>query len=101
MSKPTIRLLNVIVAFDVYCVAGSEATSDANAINAVMELIRSGEINASHFKALELRASPVRPQWTDQHPIVACCVSDADFEKLKGKTTQEVYDLLTKHLHGR
>lgn len=99
--KPTMQLMNVIIAFDTYCVTGVGERAESNAIEAVIDLIRSGEIGPSHFKALTLRASPVRPQCQEQRPAVSADVSDADFEILKGKTTQEVYDLLNKHPNGQ
>lgn len=92
--KPTMRLMNVIVIYDVYCVAEQEGP----AIDAVRSLVLSGEIKPNHYKALALGTSPVRPDWRAERPIVADDISDVDFERLKGKTTQEVYDLLMRHI---
>lgn len=93
--QPTMCLMNTIITWDVYCVAYKEES----AIAAVQNAILNGSIAASHLKALELRVSPVRPDWRDQRVLVAEDIGEVDFLKIKGKTTQEVYDLLTKR-HG-
>jgi hypothetical protein len=100
-AEPTIKLLNTIVMWDVYCVAGAGPDAEANACAALLDLISRGEINTSCQKALEIRVSPVRPQWRDQRPIVAADVSDEDFARIKGMTTQQVYDLLLRHPRSR
>lgn len=94
-ATSTLRMFNVIITFDTYCIGYQEES----AIVAVIDGIKAGEISATHFKALELKVSPVRPTCRDEAPLVADDVSDEDFAKLRGKTTQEVYDLLTKK-HG-
>lgn len=85
------KLYNTIIAFDVYVVAESEESARA----AAMVHIREG-LNASHSVALEIKASPVRAGWQMERPLVGEDVSDADFERIKGKTTQQVHDLLNK-----
>lgn len=87
------KLFNVIITWDVYCLANSEEA----AIASILELIHANDLNASHRKALELRASPVRPQWQDEPAVVAGDISDEEFEQVRGKTTQQAYELLTKH----
>ena len=87
------KIFNVIITWDIPCFAETESA----AIEAILDLIKSGELSATHSKALELKASPLKPQWRDERPIVANDVSDEDFAKLQGKTTQEGYDLLKLH----
>lgn len=90
MAEP--RMMNVILVYDAYCVAVEGESAEA----AVLDLIQSGELKPSQHKALPLVASPVQPAWRDERPIVADDVPDAVFEQLKGKTTQQAYELLTK-----
>lgn len=85
------KLYNTIIAFDCYVFAESEGA----AIDALNEMIKSGEVGGTHRKALELRASPVRKEWQDERPLVAADVSDADFERLRGKTIQQAHEMLT------
>jgi hypothetical protein len=91
-AKPALKLHNTIVTWDVYCFSyGHEP-----ALIAVMELIRAGELNATHMKALEQHVAPISPKFRDERPIVAADVSDEDFETLKGLTTQQAYELISK-----
>lgn len=92
MSDNSPKMFNVIVTWDVYAVANEGQSAEA----AVLELIKSGEISATHRKALPMKVSPVREAWRDERPIVGDDVSDADFARLRGKTTQQAYELLTK-----
>jgi hypothetical protein len=85
-------MMNVIVVYDVYCVAVEGESAEL----AVLEAIKSGEISASQHKALPMVASPVRPAWRDERPLVADDVPDAIYEQLRGKTTQQAYEFLTK-----
>ncbi len=87
------KLYNTIVVFDVYAVAESE--EDARA--AVMANIRQNAdpLRATEENALEVReARSIRSTWLDQKPCVGGEVSDEDFEKLKGKNTQEIFEML-------
>lgn len=94
--KPTMQMFNVILTFDGYVVAGTNADSGDRAIEAAIELIRSGEINMTHFKALPMCVTPVRPACRDQRPLVAADVSDEDYTQIQGKTVEQAYDLITK-----
>lgn len=87
------KLFNTIITLDAYCVAN---TGDS-ALEAILEMLKSGELSPSYRAALEIKASPVRPQWRDERAIVAADVDDADFALIRGKTTQQVYEFLTKH----
>jgi hypothetical protein len=89
------QMQNVILTYDVYVVA---AEGDA-AIRAALDLVTAqppDRILPSYSTARPMRVSPVRPQWQDERPIVADDVPDDVFEQLRGKTTQQAYEFLTK-----
>lgn len=92
------KLHNVIIVWDVYAVTDNGDPEEARA--AVMEIIRRGELEPSESIAPEVGVSGVREAWKSQGPIVAASVSDADFAKLKGKTSQDVYEMLTTKKSG-
>lgn len=87
------KLHNVIVAYDVYVLAESPEA----ARQAVNEFIKADELAPNHVAAHPVVHAPIRPQWRDEKPLVASDVSDADFARVKGKTTQQVHDMLFKH----
>lgn len=80
---------------DVYVVA----ESNTDAIDALRALITeqagAGDLKPTEQTALESRnANNIRESWQKERPLVGAQVSDADFEKLKGKTTSEIWDLV-------
>lgn len=83
------RLFNTIVVYDVYCVAENEE----DARNAALANIVSG-LPPSEQVARDVGRQPVRTAWLKEGPLVGDAVSEADFQKLKGKTTQDVWEEL-------
>lgn len=88
------KLYNTIAIYDVYVVAESDEEAQAalqawRATNAPSETV-----------VVEVRREvSIREAWCVQKPLVANDVSDEDFEKIKGKTTAEIYrELYTKNL---
>ena len=87
------KLFHTIVIFDAYVVGNGH--EDARAT--LLHWIREEKIKAVEETALEVSADrEIRPSWHEQNPYVSSEISDADFEKLKGKTTMEIYNLLYK-----
>lgn len=96
-QKPTVpegaKLFNVIVVYDVYAVAHDFETATA----AVKDFIQNGELPPSESKALGVRREvEVREAWRNEKPFVGADVTDDEFEKIKGKTTIETYNLFNK-----
>lgn len=90
------KLYNVIVTVDVYVVAGDDESAIKNAQDAVMELLRADEIRPTYIAALPVANTPVQRRCQMDRPIVASDIGDDEFEQLKGKTVQDVHDMLTK-----
>jgi hypothetical protein len=88
------KLFNTIIVYDVYTWAENE--EDANA--AALAMIRDHEEPEppSEQNSLEVNRQPVRAAWLAKRPIVGAAVSDADFERVKGKTCEQVHAELTK-----
>ncbi len=87
----SLRLYNVIVVFDVYCIGEENMPS----LEAVQAAISSGMLKASTGNSLEVReVRQVREAWLEQSPIVADDVSDQDFKSIQGKTTKQVAEML-------
>lgn len=87
------RLYNVIMMYDVYCVA----ESPEEARQAILEAIRDQEapLDTSEQNALPVsREREVRDAWREEKPFIGATVSDEDFERCKGKTTFEVFKML-------
>ena len=87
------KLFNVIVVYDVCCVAESNEA----AWTAVLEMIRAQQdpLAVSTTTAIEAREEKnIRTAWRDERPIVGADVSDEDFEKLRGKTTVQAHAML-------
>lgn len=84
------QLFNTIIVYDVYAYA--ESAEDARA--AALANIHDGEftLKPSQETALETGRTQPRTAWADQPPLVGPAVSDADFEAVKGKTCQQVWD---------
>jgi hypothetical protein len=81
------RVFNAIAITDVYVVA----ESNEKAREALLAWIAAGE-PPSEIVAVETnREAAIRESWREQKPLVADDVSDADFKKLEGKTTIEVF----------
>ena len=87
------KLFNVVKAWDVYVAAESEE----EALKALAAHIRTEGLRVSEETAIEVREERnVRAAWRDEKPLVADDVSDADFDRLKGKTTIELFEILHK-----
>lgn len=84
------KLFNTIIVYDVYSFA--ENQEDARA--AALANIRDGEqpLAPSQETALEAGRTQPRAAWANQAPLVGPAVSDADFDAVKGKTCQQVWD---------
>lgn len=100
MSK--VRLHNVVIVFDVYCVAESPEA----ARQAVKDLILSDDpaerVSPSDENALPVvHQRSIRDTWKDEAPIVAADVSDADFERIKGKKTLAIFEMLSESPKNR
>lgn len=95
------KLYNTIIVYDVYAVAENE--EDARA--AVLANIRQAppdSLRATEENALEVRElRSIRSTWLDQKPCVGEGVSDEDFQKLKGKTTQDIFEMLHVRKEGK
>lgn len=78
--------------WDVYCWAENEA--DAN--EAALANIASGELPPSEYTSYDVGKQPVRAAWLNEKPLVGNAVSDDDFETVKGKTCKDVWELLNK-----
>lgn len=88
------KLYNTIVVFDVYSVAENEEDARAAVLANIRQPIPEG-LRATEENALEVRElRSIRSTWLDQKPCVGEGVSDEDFQKLKGKTTQEIFEML-------
>lgn len=89
------KLFNVVKSWDVWVCA--ESPEEARA--AVDSFIRSPEdpLAVSEEVAIETRNErDIRDAWKTERPLVAADVSDADFERVKGKTTLQVFEMLHK-----
>ena len=88
MHSKDLHLVNVIVVFDAYVVAHSPEEAKA----ALIELIQQGEPPTSvvHFDKIA-RIEDIRSDWKDQKPIVAAPVTDQEYEKYLGSTTEEFF----------
>jgi hypothetical protein len=85
------KLYNTVVVWDCYTVAENAEA----ARTAAYQMIQTGELPPSESVAPEVkREGEVRDAWRNQNPIVAADVSEADFAKVKGKTTLDVYNML-------
>lgn len=84
------KLYNVILIADCYVVAESGEAAREALKTAILE----GEKHTEET-ALEVRnETSIREAKKADKPFVGADVSDADFEKLKGKTTVEIYKLI-------
>ncbi len=89
-----IKLYNVVIIYDVIVVA-NEGTS---AREAVLQWIRDADepLDPNHIASLQVVHAPLKPTQQAIKPIVAADVSDQDFATVKGKTNQQVHDMLFK-----
>lgn len=98
--KKGMKLFNTIIVWDVYCVAETEDAARAAVLNAIRtpSAADDGTVTfeiPSEETALECREERhVRDAWVQAKPFVADDVSDADFERVKGKTTLETLQML-------
>ncbi len=80
------KLFNTIIVWDVYAIAEDEADARAAAIANILE-----GLPASEQVAREVGKQAVRAAWVNEKPLVGSAVSDEDFEKIKGKTCEQVW----------
>jgi len=85
-----VHLFNTIAVFDVYMVANSpEAARDT-----LIKGIACGDIKPSECTATESKFErSIRTGYRDERPFVASDISDSDFQKLKGKTTIQAFEM--------
>ena len=89
------KLFNVIMIHDVYVVAESPEDARATLAAFVKEQARLDDLKLNESTALEARSeNNVRESWRKERPLVGNSVSDADFAKLKGKGTAEIYKMI-------
>lgn len=87
------KLFNAIAIFDV-CVV---AESSEKAREALLEAINPPSPETEPLMPMEItateimRENAIRSGFRDERPFVAADISDADFEKCKGKTTAQIY----------
>lgn len=91
------KLYEAIVVWDV--VVWAESEEDAKA--AVLSNIQAGlmgdiELPPSEQVARNIGVRPPRAAWQGQKPLVGAAVSDADYERVKGKTCQQVWEEINK-----
>jgi hypothetical protein len=86
-----VKLFNTIVVWDVYVLAENEYDARAGALANIVDGLKPSE-----QVARDVGNRPVRAAWEREPPLVGPAVSDADFAKIKGKTTQDVWDALNK-----
>ncbi len=85
------KMWNVIKVWDVYCLAESQEEAE----KAAEVHIRQENLEVSQSNAIETREERnVRQAWRDKKPLVADDVGDADFDRVKGHTTIEVFNML-------
>lgn len=85
------KLFNTIIVYDCYVLAESEEEARA----ALLANIKADLEPPSSENAIETREERnVREAWRDKKPMVGDMVSDADFNRAKGKTTIEVFNML-------
>lgn len=88
------KLYNTIIVYDVYAVAENEEDARA-AVLANIRLQPPDSLRATEENALEVRElRSIRSIWLDQKPCVGESVSDEDFERLRGKTTKDIFEML-------
>ena len=86
------KLFNTIIVWDIYAFAENEADARAAALaNIQAGLLGDIELPPSEQVAHDVGKRPVRTAWLNQKPLVGNAVSDADFEKVKGKTCEQVW----------
>lgn len=86
------KMFNVILVLDTYVIGDDPMVACATAL----DMLKRGELNVTHQKALEIHIAPIQPRCRDDRAIVADDVSDEDFAKIRGKTMQAAYDFLEK-----
>jgi hypothetical protein len=88
-----LKLFNVVKVWDVWVV--SESPEEARGI--VDTFIRQENLPISEETAIETKNErDIRDAWRGEKPLVANDVSDADFERVKGKTTLQTFEMLHK-----
>ena len=81
------KLFNAIAIFDVYVVAESSEKAREALLAAIIDGTKPMEITATET----VRESSIRSGFREEPPYVAADISDADFNKCKGKTTAQLY----------
>lgn len=87
------KVYNAIAIFDVFVVAESSEAAREALLAHIADGIKPSEVvgvEITHERA-------IRASWCEEKPFVGEDVSDADFAKLKGKTTLQVFkEIYTK-----
>ncbi len=87
------KLYNVVKSWDIYVVAESPEAAREIADT----FIRQENLEVSDEVAIETKHErDVRDAWKEQNPLVANDISDADYERVKGKTTLQTFEMLHK-----
>ncbi len=90
-----LKLYNVVVQYDIYIVGrdtGDAKEDKQEAGEAVLSAIRNGE-HPSDVVVYEIRNQrEIRVDWRTQKPFVAGSISDKEWEKFSGSTTNEFFE---------
>lgn len=93
MSRPYLH--NVVLVYDVYVVAESAEAARQAAKDLVVAENPEDRLAPNDENALPVNhVRTIRDSWRTQAPLVAADVSDDDFEKIKGKKTLEIFEIL-------
>jgi hypothetical protein len=82
-----VKLYNVIAIYDVFCVAETSEAARESLLAWIEEGMKPSEI----IGVETVRENSIRDSWREQKPLVGADVSDADFKKIEGKTTLEIF----------
>jgi hypothetical protein len=84
------KLYNTIAIYDVYTVAESNETAREALLAAIAEGLKPSESTATET----VREGAIRQGFREERPFVAADVSEVDFNRCKGKTTAQMFELL-------
>jgi hypothetical protein len=87
-----VKLFNAIAIYDIYIVAESGEAARKALVLAIKD---DPDFKPSEVVANEsVREGSIREGWREERPLVAADVSDGDFEKVRGRTTSEIFQRL-------
>lgn len=84
------KLFRTVVVWDVCCVA----ETPEEALKAVRAAIRDGHKASEEIGTEITHERNIRAAWREEKPFVGDDVSDQDFERVKGKTTFQTFEML-------